>query len=462
MTREEISDAYHKHYSKSAAKLFRAAGLPVETGGNGCYLIDDEGRQYLDFCASYGILGLGYGHPRVRAALLEQLSEQASVPAGSMPLSATRLLSNLSTILPPQLQSVYLTVSGSEATEIALRIVNSSSAEREKIIAIQNSYHGKTTGALTVLGQAHLRDPFGESRGHTVFVPFDNLDMLKKQIDRNTLAVIVEPMLGGGYINVPSKGYLSEIRSLCTEFGALMIVDEVQTGFGRTGKMFAIEHDNVVPDILIVSKGASGGHVPFAMLAIHENLEAGLRSTGFDALPVNEIDYFSYPLICATAHCAISVIVEEKLVDNSKEMGEVLLKGLSDIAARYPNYILEARGKGLMTGIKVKNSIVENAIWLQMLKRGVITGLSTNTHADHPVLRFFPPMIINREEIEKALLALDDSMKELCRLPMFFLVLAQKVFKYQFFLPTWLLRVGVGMLKNVPKPWPLFLSTSKT
>ncbi len=451
MTRSEIINAYRFYYNKSAAKLFQAANLPVEKYGRGCYLYDDKGQKYLDFCASYGILGLGYGHPKIQEAMLKQLSEQASVPMGCLPPSATLLLTQLRTILPPQMKGVYLTVSGSEAVEIALRITNSLRSDRHKVVAIKNSYHGKTNGALTVLGQAHLRDPFGIWQIETEFINFNDLEILKKSINQDTLAVIVEPILGGGYISVPSPGYLSEIRKLCDHFEVILIVDEVQTGFGRTGKMFAIEHDGIVPDIMIISKGASGGHVPFAMVALHERLELSVASKCFQQSYFREIDYFSFPIICATASAAISVIKEENLTQQSEDIGYYLLSRLKNIANLYPMFIIEAIGMGLMTGIKVQNGIIENAIWLQMLKRGVITGLSTNTETPHPVLRFFPPLIVSKQEVDEALDALHDSLQELSKMPLFFFKIAQKIFKYQFYLPVKMLQIGVNLLKNIPR-----------
>lgn len=451
MKRSEIIDIYRFYYNKNAAKLFQAANLPVEKCGNGCYLEDEEGKQYLDFCASYGIFGLGYGHPKVRAAIMTELSAQPCVPMGFKPQASSRLLNQLKSILPPEMTSVYLTVSGSEAIEVALRIANSIRPERRKIISLNNSYHGKTNGAMTVLGQPHLREPFGICDNETSFVPFNDLDALEKTIDKHTLAIIAEPILGGGYITLPTQGYLSKLRKLCDQYDVLLIIDEVQTGFGRTGKMFAIEHDAIVPDILVISKGATGGHVPFAMVALHKNIKLAFKLSPAYQSGLKEIDYFSFPIIAAAVSASIAVIKDENLTQKAYETGLYLLEGLKKIAKQYPQFVLQATGIGLMTGIKVQNGLIENAIWLQMLKRGVITGLSTNTHTSHPVLRFFPPLIVTGQEVDTALSVLEESLKELSRLPMPFWKVSNFIFRYQFYLPYQILRIGVNLLKNIPK-----------
>ena len=379
--------------------------------------------------------------------MLEQLERLATAPFMTSHEPAAALVSTLAGLLPNDLQRVFLCGSGSEAVEIALRIAGLARPERTRLVAVSHGFHGKTLGATGVCGQDYLRKPFEPIWDDVRFVPFGDFEAMERAVGEGASAVLVEAVLGGGFITVPPPGYLAELRALCDRTGTMLVIDEVQTGFGRTGKLFAIEHDGVVPDVLILSKGMTGGHVSMAAAVVRESvMEAVPASAG-------TLDPFAYiadaggsPLACAAARAAISFIVDERLPEAAAEIGPYLQQGLRRAAERYPSVGLGAPGVGLMTGIKLRNNMVENALWLQMLKRKVITGLSTNPVTPTPVMRFFAPLTVTRQHIDVALEALDDSLRELTRFPGLALDLANQVAKIQFRIPKPVLRAVLGAL----------------
>ena len=443
MNHDEISRIYERHYNPTLALLFDMAKCPIEARANGAYVYDDKGDAYLDFAAGYGVFSVGHANPRVQEAMLQQLERMATSPGLAYHEPAAELVAKLGTVLPPELQRIFLCGSGSEAVEIALRIAGLAKPERTRLIAVNHGFHGKTLGATGVCGQSYLREPFEPIWGDVRFVPYGDIAAMKAAIGEGASAVLVEAVLGGGFITVAPPGYLAELRKLCDATGTLLVIDEVQTGFGRTGKMFAIEHDGVVPDILILSKGMTGGHVSMAAAVVRDSVLASLPGGDRDPFAYSS-DTAGSPISCAAAVAALTFIIDEKLPAAAAKNGPYLQEGLRKASEKFPSLGLGAPGIGLMTGLKLRNNMVENALWLQMLKRKVITGLSTNPATPTPVMRFFAPLTVQRPEIDLALAALDESLRELDRFPGILLDLANQAAKIQFHLPKPMLR---GILK---------------
>lgn len=414
MTRDRLLTAYKRCYNPSLARQFRASDSPIEEFASGPTVFDDEGRAYLDFACAHGVFGVGHGNADVRAALLAQLETLATVPALLYNAPAAELMARLADLLPGDLARVALAGSGSEAVEIALRTARLARPGRRRLVAMVDSYHGKTLGALAVMGQPHLRLPFGGCWPDTVFVEHGDAHALARAIGSGALAVFVEPVLGGGTLSVPPVGYMAAVRDLCDATGTLMIADEVQTGFGRTGTMFAVEHDGVVPDMIVLSKAITGGHTPIAATVLREALVAGSPHLAAAAALDRGSDSSGSPLVCAAANAAVDFIVEHDLPSRAGALGDVMLFGLERIAECHPEFVLDARGRGLMAGLRLRNRMVENALWLQLLRRGVLSAHSLSAAAT-PVLRFYPPMTVAREDIDRVLEMLDDSLVELGR-----------------------------------------------
>jgi len=350
--------------------------------------------------------------------------------------------------LPAGLDQVLLAGSGSEAMEIALRVVSAAApAGRTRLVAATGSYHGKSLGALAVMGQRQLRSTFEPLWPEVSFVPFGDQAAIAKVLSTGTVAaVVLEPILGGGYLVVPPAGYLAEVARLCRDAGALLVVDEVQTGFGRTGRMFAIEAEDVVPDLLVVSKGMTGGHVPMAAVVVHDRVAAGMPPAAWLAASQPPAEISNCLLSCAAANAAIQVTVELGLPERAAGLGEQLLSGLQDACDRHPRWLRSVRGRGLMTGLELRSGIVEYAIWLQLLSRGVLAGYSTNAFARHPVLRFFPPLTVTESEIDQAMSALDDSLTVLSRRPALLYDLANLALPMQYRIPNFALRTVSRLL----------------
>lgn len=445
MNYKEITRIYEKHYNPTLALLFECVKTRIEDHDEGGYVYDDQGDKYLDFACGYGVFSVGHKNPRVQAAMLAQLDKMAWAPLMTAHEPGAELVRTLAGLMPDDLKRVYLCGSGSEAIEIALRIAGLRKPERTRLCAVNHGFHGKTLGATGICGQNYLRSPFEPIWDDVRFVPYGDFAAMERAVAEGASAVIIEAVLGGGFITVAPPGYLKDLRALCDKTGTLLIVDEVQTGFARTGKMFGFEHDGITPDILIVSKGMTGGHVSMAAAVVRESVIAQLPASAAD------LDAFAYvsdtagsPLACAASKAAIDFIVDEKLVDLAAKNGPYLQDGLRRAAEEYPSVGLGAPGIGLMTGLKVRNNMVEMALWLAMLKRKVVTGLSTNPVTPSPVMRFFAPLTVSREQIDVALGALDESLREMARMPGLVLDLANEAGKYQFKIPKPMLR---GILK---------------
>ncbi|HEX8052775.1 MAG TPA: aminotransferase class III-fold pyridoxal phosphate-dependent enzyme [Thermoleophilaceae bacterium] len=443
--RDRLLGAYRSHYNPSLARMFDAYGAPVELAGSGAVLQDEEGCEYLDFSGGHGVFGVGHGNGAVRAAVLDQLHTLASAPPLLRTAPAATLIGRLAELLPGDLDRIALAGSGSEAMEIALRTARLARPDRRRLVAASDSYHGKTLGALAVMGQEHLRVPFGRSWPSTSFVPHGDAAAAAEAIGDGVLAMVVEPILGGGTLSVPPDGYLAALREHCDATGTLLVVDEVQTGFGRTGTMFAVERDGIVPDMIVLSKAITGGHTPIAVTAVREGLLAGSDALAAAAAE-RPSESAGSPLVCAAANAALDFIVEHDLPGRAATLGPVVLDGLERIARSHPELVHDARGRGLMVGLRLRNRVVENALWLQLLKRGVLGALSLSV-ARTPVLRLYPPLTVERDEIERVLDVLDESLGELRRrLRPAVYDLGDQSLRFQHRLPPSLLRRGARLI----------------
>ena len=365
---------------RHSSGLYAKHGLAF-VKGQGARLWDAEGREYIDCAAGHGVANLGHAHPRVAEALAEQARTLITCPETYYNDQRAAAMARLGSLVPG-MERVFLCNSGTEANEAALKLARLSTG-RTRIVAAMRGFHGRTMGALSATWNKRYREPFEPLVPGFEHIPYNNVGALEVAIDGETAAVILEVVQGEGGVYVGEAGFLQAAEELCRERGALLIIDEVQTGFGRTGKMLAIEHFEISPDLLCLAKSIAGG-LPMGAVLIGprvENLGPGMHATTFGG----------NPLVCAASLAAFEVMEGEKLVEQAAEKGTYLLERLRAIQSPL---VREVRGLGLMAGVEIKRKVAPH---LQaMAERGVVA-----LPAGLTVIRLLPPLVIRREEIER-------------------------------------------------------------
>jgi acetylornithine/LysW-gamma-L-lysine aminotransferase len=349
--------------------------------GKGARLWDADGKEYIDCVGGHGVANVGHCHPRVVAAIREQAEKLITCPEGFYNDRRAELQAELVRIAPPGLERVFLCNSGTEAVEGAIKIARLVTG-RAGIVAAKNSFHGRTLGALSATWRPQYRQPFEPLVPGFVHVPYNDLAAVEESLDEDVAAVILEVVQGEGGVIVGDGDYLRGVQRLCQEQGALFIVDEVQTGFGRTGRMFACEYHGLEPDLMCLAKAIAGG-IPMG---------AVLLGPRVGELPgrVHGSTFGGNPLACAAALAAIHTIEEEALPQRAVELGSYFLSCLQDLDSPL---IREVRGMGLMVAIELKRRAKP---YLKALMEREVLALS----AGPIVMRFLPPLVISREELK--------------------------------------------------------------
>ncbi|MDO8885991.1 aminotransferase class III-fold pyridoxal phosphate-dependent enzyme [Candidatus Oleimmundimicrobium sp.] len=395
ITRETFQKTKDYH-NPSLTRLLKLTGYDtVEWKARGAIITDIFGKDYIDCAGGYGVFNIGHSHPKVIKAVQEQLKKMSLSSKVFLNKPLADLAELIAKITPGDLQYSFFCNSGAEAVEGALKLARVTTG-RTKIISTHNAFHGKTFGALSATGKDIYRDPFKPLVGDFIHVPFGDIKAMQKAVCENTAAVIVEPIQGEGGIIVPPDAYLPELRKICDEAGVLLIVDEIQTGLGRTGKMFAVDHYGVVPDIITLAKALSGGVIPIgAFTGTSEVWEV------FNSNPLIITSTFGgNPLACVAAKAAIEVVLEENLCERAVQLGDYLMAGLRDLQMSYPNIISEIRGKGLMIGFELTKEGLGGIIIPEMAKEGITAVYTLN---NPKVIRFEPPLVITENQLDKVL-----------------------------------------------------------
>ena len=395
---DETVENYRRFINPPLARVMKLSGSPVEVRASGTTIWDHDGKAYLDFAGGYGVFTLGHAHPRVVAAVRDQLEAMALSGKTMFSPPAGRLARALAEITPGDLTFSFFANSGTEAVEGALKLARAATG-RSKIVATHDAYHGKTFGALSVSGREAFKAPFRPLLADVLHVAYGDASVLDAALE-GAAAFIVEPVQGEGGINVPPSGYLSRAREACDRAGALLIADEVQTGLGRCGYLFACERDGVVPDVMVLAKGLSGGVMPLGAFVARPIA----WNAAYGKAPLLHTSTFGgNPLACVAALAALDVLRDEALVNNARERGEQLLAGARRIAAEYPSVVREARGLGLLVGVELTSEGYGGTIIPEMLKAGVTAAWTLNQQR---VIRLEPPLIVSAAEIDRALAAL--------------------------------------------------------
>ncbi len=367
------------------------ARYPVSIArGRGCLVYDLEGRESLEFVAGIAVNVLGHCHPDLVAAVQKQA--QHLFHASNLYLTEPQVKLAASLVQNSFADKVFFCNSGSEANEAAIKLARRYAQEkfgpdRYEVITMLNSFHGRTMGALTATGQEKLHKGFAPLLPGFQYVPFNDLDELDKAVSRHTAAVMLEPVQGEGGVRVADRTYLRGLRDLCRERDVLLIFDEVQTGMGRTGTLFAYEQLGITPDIMTLAKGLGGGLPIGACLATAEVAAAFTPGTHASTFGGN-------PLACAAALAVLRVLLEGGVLEASRRIGEYLAKGLMDCKASLPRAVTDVRGLGLLQGMELS---VEGApVVHECLRRGLLINCTMER-----VLRFVPPLIITQAEVDR-------------------------------------------------------------
>ncbi|XOB99506.1 aspartate aminotransferase family protein [Deinococcota bacterium DY0809b] len=397
-------ELYERHVNPGLAGLLRFTGLDVvEDHAEGMYVWDTQGKRYLDFLGLYGTLNLGHRHPRVVEAVKRQLDRMPMSVRVMISEPTARLAARLAEITPGDLSMTFFGNSGAEAVEAAFKLARMHTGKPE-IVTTEKGFHGKTMGALSLTPKPEYQEPVAPLVPGVKVIPFGDADAAAAAIGPDTAAVIVEPIQGEGGINLPPEGYLRELRRITAERGVLLIFDEVQTGMGRTGKLWASEWEGIAPDLLTSAKALGGGVMPIgAVVGRAELFEPFLENP-----LVHSSTFGGNPLAAAAALAAIEVTLEEDLPARAQASGERLMQGLRELAARFPELIAEVRGKGLLVGVEFTDADIGAIVISELASRGVLTAFGLN---NPKVVRLEPPLIVEEVHIQEALEALEQSLK---------------------------------------------------
>ncbi len=395
---DEVFENYRRYVNPPLARVMKLSGSPIEVRAEGSTIWDQNGKAYLDFAGGYGVFTLGHRHPRVLAAVREQLDRFALSGKTMFNVLLGRASKRLAELSPGDLEISFWCNSGTEAVEGALKLARVATG-RKKIVATHDAYHGKTIGALSASGREAFQTPFRPLLADVAHVAFGDVEVLDAALV-DAAAFIVEPVQGEGGVNVPPEGYLRAVRAACDRAGALFIADEVQTGLGRCGYRFGCERDGVVPDVMTLAKGLSGGVVPVG--AYIARTPIWMRAYGKAPL-IHTSTFGGSELACAAALAAMEVLEEERLAENARERGAQLLAGCAQIAADFPQVVAQVRGLGLLVGVELRSEGYGGWIIPEMLKHGVTAAWTLNQQR---VIRLEPPLVVRPEEIEQALAAL--------------------------------------------------------
>ncbi len=428
----ENYELHEKYVNPTLVKVFRTIGFDkIYAKAQGQYLWDKAGNRYLDMLSGFGVFSIGRNHPGVAQVIRDVLDlDLPNMVQMDCSFLSGLLAEQLIKRCPPHLDAVFFCNSGTEAVEASLKFARAATG-REKFAYLDHGWHGLTMGALSVMGNDEFREGFGEQYLPGVMVPYNDLDALEKALAKRDVAGLIVECVQGKGVRIAPDGFLQGAQALCRKYGTMFIADEVQTGYGRTGKFFAFQHWNLEPDIVTTSKALSGGYVPVgAMLARRAVYQKVFNR--MDRCWVHSSSFGRNNLGMAVGLATLHILDEEKLVERSATQGQKLLDAVNALKAKH-EVLMEARGLGCMIGIefheprslKMKMAwkmihAAHDGLFAQMVvmplleKHRVLTQVSGN-HGD--IIRILPPFVITDEDIAYFVNALDDVLADCHRLP---------------------------------------------
>jgi len=370
--------------------LYQRFPVTIEKG-LGSHVWDTDNNEYIDCMGGYGVALVGHRNERVVNAIKSQIDKVITVHSSFYSKTREKFLQTLIDTAPSGLSQVHLNNSGAESIEAAIKFARKFTGKK-KMVAMKGSYHGKSMGALSLTFNPKYREPFQPLVEEVSFSPYGDVDTLQNVVDKDTAFVILEPIQGESGIHVAPEGFLQEVRKICDENDSLLIFDEIQSGLGRTGSMWASEHWKTVPDIMCLAKGIAGG-VPMGVTLVRPDILAVMKKGEHSST------FGGNPLACAAGTATLQALTQDGLVENAKSVGEKFLRGLEELKSKH-KIIREVRGKGLMIGVELKFEVKD------ILMEGIKNGLLL-LYSGRNILRFLPPLVISEEDIVKTLQILD-------------------------------------------------------
>jgi len=427
MSRKEIRENYKQYVNPGLANMMSMLDFDKHfVKAEGTRVWDEDDHEYLDFLGGYGSLNLGHNHPGVLAAI-ERVKGSPVLLQASLSKLASVLGQNLAQVTPGELQNTFFANSGAEAIEGALKLARAATG-RKKLVYCEGGFHGKTFGALSVSGRKKYREPFEPLLPETREIPYGDIAALEEAIrGEDTAAFLLEPIQGEGGIIIPPEGYLSRARELCEKYGTLLIADEIQSGFGRTGHMFACDAEGVEPDVMCLSKFLGGGVMPVgAFITTQQTWNAAFG--GMEKCLLHTSTYGGNTWGMAAGIASLNTAVEEDLPGQAREKGHYLMECLNQIASR-SQLVKEVRGRGLLIGMefspisqgalqKISGGLV-NKLGQEYLgaitagellnRHGIITAYTLN---NPNVIRLEPPLNVTYQELDRVLEALQETLEK--------------------------------------------------
>jgi len=358
----------------------------------GSHVWDTDNNEYIDCMGGYGVALVGHRNERVVNAIKSQIEKVITVHSSFYNKTREEFLQTLIGIAPAGLSQVHLNNSGAESVEAGIKFARKFTG-RKGMVAMKGSYHGKSMGALSLTFNPKYRESFKPLVEKVTFSPYGDIDALQTAVDKDTAFVILEPIQGESGIHVPPDGFLQDVRKVCDENGSLLVFDEIQSGLGRTGRMWASEHWETTPDIMCLAKGIAGG-VPMGATLVRPDILSVIKKGEHSST------FGGNPLACAAGTATLQALTQDGLVENAKNMGEKFLRGLNDLKSKH-KIIREVRGKGLMIGVELKFEVKD--ILMEGIKKGLLL-----LYSGRNILRLLPPLVISDEDVTKSLQILDE------------------------------------------------------
>lgn len=405
---QETYSLYANHINPSYPDFLCRLGLEhTATLAEGAIITDSKGSQYIDCTAGYGLFNLGHNHPSITQALIDQLQSKLPLTRPLITDIQAHFAQRLTTVAPQGLDKVFLCNSGSEAIDSALKLARLSS-RRKKIVSANGSFHGFTFGALSATGIKKFRQPFEPMLPEVEFMSYGNLDDAERLIDQQTAAVILEPIQHEAGVNLPPADYFRGIREICDRNGTLLILDEVKTGFGKTGHLFACETLGITPDILILGKSLGGGMIPSgAILATNDHWKRfGL------SFPMSASSYAGNTLTCRAGLAVLDIFEQTNILSSVKTKAEFLTETLVTLAKEFKNLVKGTTGQGLLHGLTMQNPKLCSALAKQLIQHNVL-ALPAFGNANELMIE--PPLIITQDDLQRVGKSLKESLHTINR-----------------------------------------------
>ena len=391
---EQTFARYNEHVNPGIATLTKFMGLETtEHRAEGCYVYGPDGEAYLDCLGGPGVFTIGHRHPKVVAALKDQLDLMGLSSHILLDPVMAEAAEKVAALCPGDIQYVFFCNSGAEAIEGALKAARMH-ARRPEFVCAEGGFHGKTFGALSASGRDVYKTPFEPLLAGFEHVPFGDAGALAAAVNDNTAAVLLEPIQCENGIMIPPDGYLQAAREICDDNGALLILDEIQTGLGRTGRLWACDYEGVVPDIMTLGKALGGGMMPIGAFAAR----AEVWDIFGDNPYIHTTTFGGNPMACRACTAALDVLQEEDITGLCARRGEQLLAGMQQVAAEFDNVITDVRGRGLLVGVEFTDPDIANLVIAGLIQENILTAFTLN---QPKVVRLEPPALITEAEIER-------------------------------------------------------------